>query len=583
MWAIRSLHSPRNRAERLIATWRAVLAAASLLAIWLDPSEPSKHAETAYTLLIVYLAYALLLLLLTWGSLRSPPRHLGIVTHVIDLAAFTLLLYFTEGATSPFFVYYVFSLFCAAARWQRSGAFWTTLAVLALYSGMGIVMDLVLHDPHFELDRFIIRSAYLAVVGFMLAYLTAYEQRTRENLAKLADWPESGHVDGQALIRETLRYGAEVMQAPKALLVWDEPDEPYRHLACVADDTFEWVQESPIAYEPLVAAALAEIDFISPDAAARSAVLCGPAAQLRRLPSPPLHPELQSRFAIRQVCSLAVRGERFNGRLFFIGKASMSDDDLYLGALVANLTVAAMNRLFMQQRLQQAGSSEERIRLARDLHDGLLQSLTGIALQMELLRRPQQGDEAWRQQRLAEIQELIAEEQRGLRTFIQQLKPPVAAPAAADGRQPDLQDLAAGIERRWGVQVQLTVQPPAVEFPAALEYDIRYLLHEALVNSAKHGQPSLIRAEVAVREGRVWLSVADDGHGFPFHGRYRLDQLGAMKAGPRSLQERVLALGGDLTIDSSAAGSTVELSVPWLAALASSAWPGVQHSLHTSA
>lgn len=561
MWSIRSLHSPRNRGEHLIASWRAVLASASLLAIWLDPSEPSKHANVAYALLIAYLGYALLLLPLTWGSLS--PRRLGLVTHVADLATFTLLLYFTEGATSPFFVYYVFSLFCAAVRWQRRGIFWTTLAVLLLYGGMGIVMDLLLHDPHFELNRYIIRSVYLAVVGLMLAYLTAYEQRTRENLARLAAWPEENRLplDSRSLVQETLRYGSAIMQTPTALLVWDEAEEPFRRLAHVAPGVFEWLDAPPDCYEPLVAGPLAELDFICSDAAqAPCTVLCGPAASLMRLPVAPLHPGMQARFGLYQVLSLRVRGEHFSGRLFFAGKKDMSDDDLQLGELVASMTEAAMNRLFRQQSLQLAASAEERIRLARDLHDGLLQSLTGIALQMESLRKQDAGAAGLRQ-RLAEIQELIAEEQRGLRAFIQQLKP--AAPAPTIGRQLDLRDLSAGIERRWGIQVQLTVQPGVADMPASLEYDVRHLLHEALVNSAKHGHPSLIRAEVGLRDGQVWLCVTDDGVGFPFRGRYSLEQLVEMQAGPKSLQERVLAMGGDLLIVSAASGSTLEILLPW--------------------
>lgn len=182
-----ALYSPQSTAERLIALGRVVLAATSLLAIWLDPSEPSKHVAIAYALLAVYLGYALLLVPLVWVPMVRLGR-LGLVTHLFDLAAFTAFMYFTEGPTSPFFVYFVFSLFCATLRWHQSGTLWTALAVLGLFIGLGLFAQFVLQDPSFELNRFIIRSVYLALMAVLLGYLSSYEQSIRSRLAKLATW-----------------------------------------------------------------------------------------------------------------------------------------------------------------------------------------------------------------------------------------------------------------------------------------------------------------------------------------------------------------------------------------------------------
>lgn len=59
---------PQGRVERLIATGRVVLAASSLLAIWLDPSQPEKYAAATYALMAVYVAYAMGLAGLAWGA-----------------------------------------------------------------------------------------------------------------------------------------------------------------------------------------------------------------------------------------------------------------------------------------------------------------------------------------------------------------------------------------------------------------------------------------------------------------------------------------------------------------------------------
>jgi signal transduction histidine kinase len=56
--------------------------------------------------------------------------------------------------------------------------------------------------------------------------------------------------------------------------------------------------------------------------------------------------------------------------------------------------------------------------------------------------------------------------------------------------------------------------------------------------------------------------VSDDGHGFPFRGRHDHEALGHLPSAPRSLLERVASLGGRLAIESSAAGSQVEILLP---------------------
>src|SRR3990172_4980417 len=117
-------YAPRLRAERLIATGRVVLAALSLLAVYLDPSTPATHAPATYFLLLGYLAYALLVALVVWLA-PVPPVRLGLVTHVLDLLLFCLLTYLTEGPTSPFFTFFTFSIVGATLRWQWRGALWT--------------------------------------------------------------------------------------------------------------------------------------------------------------------------------------------------------------------------------------------------------------------------------------------------------------------------------------------------------------------------------------------------------------------------------------------------------------------------
>src|SRR5690242_7714521 len=96
----------------------------------------------------------------------------------------------------------------------------------------------------------------------------------------------------------------------------------------------------------------------------------------------------------------------------------------------ARSALAEIKRFFSKERLEDAAKRDERSRLARELHDGILQALTGAALQLEALAQLEGTDPRAASQRLHEIAQLIADEQRTLRTWIQAVNPPSAAAMA---------------------------------------------------------------------------------------------------------------------------------------------------------
>jgi signal transduction histidine kinase len=79
------------------------------------------------------------------------------------------------------------------------------------------------------------------------------------------------------------------------------------------------------------------------------------------------------------------------------------------------------------------------------------------------------------------------------------------------------------------------------------------------VNALKHAQASRVTVDIDSADGHVRIAVTDDGHGFPFTGYHSHATLAASDIAPRSLFERVAALGGQLSIDSSNQGSRVEM------------------------
>ncbi len=207
---------------------------------------------------------------------------------------------------------------------------------------------------------------------------------------------------------------------------------------------------------------------------------------------------------------------------------------------------------------------EERRRLARDLHDGLLQSLTGIALQLETTQRLLAVQETGAaRERLAALQTLILAEQRRLRGHIEQLKDPRQTLSTANAHwQARLLGLAQQIEMEWGLPTTVSIQGAVTDLAGGLAEQIYLLAYETLTNCARHAGATRAQAEITVEPDRILLRVQDNGRGFAFQGRYDLAQLNLLGWGPQSLMGRVAALRGQLILESNRQGVVLEMTVP---------------------
>ena len=235
------------------------------------------------------------------------------------------------------------------------------------------------------------------------------------------------------------------------------------------------------------------------------------------------------------------------------------DDSVLAGA--AQQVMADINRFFSKERLERAAMSDERVRLARDLHDGMLQSLSGAVLQLEALSRLIDEDPKAARKRLREIGDLIADEQRELRTWIEKLKPTSRTSMASSADlNAALKSLCYRVELRWGLQTTLTTGPGSI--PRLIGDEVYHLVQEAITNVARHARAQHVDVGVQITHDRVRVTVEDDGVGFPFRGKYDLAILVERGLGPKSLQERIAALGGELVLTSALSGSKLVMELP---------------------
>lgn len=558
-----------SRTERTIVVFRVVLAVSSLFAVWLDPSEPRRYVVPTYTLHSVYAVYAIGLAFFAWN--RAETGRWPLVTHLGDIAVCAIFQILSLGpSSSPFFTYFVFSLFCGALRWGWRGTLRTAALVLTLFLAMGVSMRGAIGPNAFDLERYVIRAFYLAVVAGLLMFLGQHEAHLRRNIVRLARWPSATGLDGHDGLSRVIDHAAQIIGASRALIAWEVGDEPWVHLATWSPAGLSVTRHGPGEFNPLVPADLTDaIVLCTTTGSERHCVFVDATGSHMQWTGLPVHAALARQLDGVGLVSAPIRSDRIAGRVFFTDLTAPTAELMTMTGVVAREIGTSLEQLSVTDDLREIAASEQRLRVARDLHDGVLQSLTGIRFELQDVASELNTDESRVQrQRLLSIERSLAIEQRELRMFINSLKPREEAPVenVENTLLRTLDALRERVALEWKVPLTIRVGPRVAAIPTSIEQAIPPMVHEAVVNALKHGDPSRIRVNLDVEHDVLRIVVADDGHGFPFRGRYDHHVLEEARLGPTSLRERARSLGGTLTIDSQGSGSSVEIELPLVAA-----------------
>ena len=537
-----------------------MLAATALFAVWFDPAEPAQYGALTYTLFWTYVAYSAAIVV--WTMFWAGGDWLPLVTHTVDIIAFSAFQYLTLGPSSPFFVYFIFSMFCAAVRWGWQATLVTGALVVIYYIDMAASMAPRLIPSGFEMNRFIVRLSYLVVATGMLVYLGRYEARLRLEIERLARWPAPLGKSPEAAMGRILEYAAGLMHSRCVIAVWEASDEPEVHEVRWTPEETTVRTYAPGGLPGVTDVRLLRATFISTRhiAETRSILVLEASGRLVRRDGLPVDQSILSRLPGTGLTSAAIGTEFVTGRVFFSDLGAPPAEAVLLTEIVTRSIASSLDQLHSSQQRQELLAREERLRVARDLHDGVLQGLTGVRLELRAIARERPASPEALQQQLVSLERALAMEQRELRFFISGLEP------GADARLDRQSTLALRLDSmrerlalEWKTPVTLRVSPRVAAMRESIAEAIPPMVHEATVNALKHAHPSRVAVEVEAADGHVRISVSDDGHGFPFRGKYNHETLAASHVAPRSLFDRVSALGGTLSIESTDRGSRVEV------------------------
>lgn len=552
-------YAPTSRAEHLMASTRLALAAFSLFALALHPIVPTPLGWLRLTVVILYSVYAAVLARLV-SRTGEPLRHAGAV-HATDIGACFLFCSVSEGIGSLFAPFFVFALVAASLRWGWRGVSRTSAAIIGFFVAVGAYVLLSGHAG-FEIHSFFLDVLALAVTGELVGRVGAQKQQARRDAEKLIPPTESPGSETDTL-RRLAEWAAGIVAAPRVLIAWEEPDEPWTYLVWWERGEFRYTQEPPGMTGSLLPEKLAETNFLcNAVETARPAVLYRSPVGLKTWQGVPLHPTVQARFCAQSILSIELASDFLRGRLFFFDRRGLTVDDLAIAEVVARHITSRLAYLPLLRRSADKTLLDERLRLARDLHDGALHSLGGVALELENLVRTAPFEHPAIQRQLQDVQKSLLEEQRNIRQLIAHLRADIGDGEARDvGFADRLQELACRLKRQWGLRVECVLDN-LDSIRGRRCNEVYLIVHEALINAARHANASLAQLEVAVRDIGVIILVADDGRGLALKGRYEQAALAELHLGPTTLRERVALLGGTLAIESSECGTRLEIMLP---------------------
>lgn len=262
------------------------------------------------------------------------------------------------------------------------------------------------------------------------------------------------------------------------------------------------------------------------------------------------------------ICLPLVRKGKYIGLMACINpKSSANLNSLMLLEILGNLASAAIENARLLEKGQNLMIVEERNRIARDMHDGLAQSLFSLILNIEVCEKLFDSKPELVKQKIADLKKLAEHNLAGTRQYIYDLCPgdlkKLGLPKALDVYTKEFTSIN-------GLKADFEIAGARKNLPQDIEKALYYITQEALSNARKHARAKNVCVQLSYSDRRVILSIEDDGHGFDVDET--LTRIVDWKRkGLSNIRKRAKMLGGECTIDSDQwKGTRIEIVIPVL-------------------
>jgi len=576
-----------RRSERWLATARVALTIAALVTLWMDPVRGLAYSRWLYWLLTIYLVHAVVVMLLVRVRPRSTAAF-RLVVHGADIVWPALIAMFAPAQRGQFFLFFVFVMAEAAYRWGLWETVATAAAAVALLwsesfavrAGLEPAADRWLAQVHLprlgvsvqELNpqQLIMSSVYLLVLGFLLGYMAQNQKKIRAERVVITRVLSSARIEAglTGTMQQILGEVMNIYGARRVLSVSKEANSYRVFLAEISrgadgGEALRWREAPPESQATYLFQSPADAIYGERTADGFDTVLLDSSGtRLRDLDGNFLD-SLARLESFETVASVAfLFGKEWSGRVFLFDPKTMGQPDEELRFLqdFAQQVGPAIYNVYLMRRLRERAGAAERARFARELHDGAIQSLIAVEMQLDVLRRQSGTHSPVVQSELTRIQKLLREEVLKLRELMQQMK---SFEVNADQLLGFISDTVERFRRETGVSAQFVSELKRVDLPQKVCREIARIVQESLVNVRKHSGARNVLVHLAQRSDNLQLTVEDDGRGFPFSGRMSEAELQTSGKGPAVIRDRVRLLAGELTIESTPGhGARLEVRIP---------------------
>ncbi|WP_054107601.1 sensor histidine kinase [Novosphingobium sp. AAP83] len=521
-----------------------MLALLFLLVIWVDPAVPL-HGDLGNLLYVsLYLLWTAFLMIVAWRSWWFDFR-LATIAQSIDIIIFLAAIYVTENRftefQSPFLAFAAFLLVAAMTRWSWRAT--AVTAIIVLTANLAIGLTMVQLGLDIDLFRFARRTAYMIVLSSILIWLSL--SRGGGRVMPFSEPP--GLLGGrrEQLLDSALALIASALGARQVVLAFSANEEPWVefrhrtpagitvHRAGPGDFGDQLTSHMPTALFNIAKSRM--IGFEDPGVVAWNA---------------PVQSQLAHSYGINEGVLVPLQSATGGGHIIAWDCETLSVDDLAMLRALGDQIGHALDRDEMASLARSAAESGVRHAVARDLHDSVAQFLAGTLFRLEALRRwIREGHDP--EGEIDSIKNALRREQIQLRQLIERLRRGEEGDRRTEIAD-EMRDLLTEAGAHWHIETELVLPDHPQWVSVQLSHEIRQLVREAIANAVRHGKCHKVCVTLSDEDGVLQLTIADDGIGFPDHPNPIL---------PRSISERVAALGGQFHVASTTSGARLDIAI----------------------
>ena len=585
-WRIRIPQDPgeTRRIERWLATARVFLAVSTLVAIRMDPTELG-HSWAAYGLFVFYMANGILIMMLLRRRQQSTSAF-RLLVHAGDIVWPALISLFAEGPRTPFFLFFFFALAAAAYRWglwetlgtaaAEVALLWFEKVMIHIWLGPGgsqtvrVLAGLNFNLKEFDPQRLFMLSIYLLVMGLLLGYLAEQQKHLRAEKAVITGTLSRVRVEA-GLTGTIEQIFNEIISMYGAARVMITSQETHSHRVFAGEMTkatgsapaeFRWLESGMRDARNYLDNFPGEVCYASVKGDGWTTLALDDSGHQVAVSNLAPLSQLRQAQPFDSVVTVAfLFGGDWRGRVFLFDpswRGKRQEELRFLLDMVHQVGPAVYN-VYLLHRLRRRASAAERARFARELHDGAVQSLIAVEMQVDVLRRQAEANQPIGAE-LGRIQSLLREEVLKLRELMQQMK---AIDVDSQRLLGVLKDTVDRFQRETGISARFVSDLQELDMPQRVCRELLRIVQEGLVNVRKHSGARHALVRLALTGNNWTLTMEDDGKGLPFSGRYGMDQMAEAGKGPMIIRERVGLIAGELTVESNPGqGTRLEITVP---------------------